>query len=543
VTRRDEQMSMRQARHLVKRMTAGEMREKKAPETAGMITGRPLPEEFERQLADAYEARLLCLVCLRPADSFYLIAGSAQFYMKQLVRLGVPGEHALWLAGRDKGSIRLKGMRRAPCCLSCALLAGMTQMPVSQLQIDLHAAGSRDQPVPVAILGESEEIIRDILGKLRAEDGKRDKARRKQEEYEMRLKGAHKDVADFFEKLEKGQLDKIQALGYMTAIGGNGHIKVYHGEPGRAVPSDGRYITSISATPRNPRRTVDNATGLIAKWERENLNTEPEPVIAAEEDEDMPREYRMWSDQKKASLVTRYDYADDREQRELLEKNRIRRRDITRFREGLEKNGYILSPVPVPLPDDLNRTQACESCAKDKTLTLKNFAQEKIQGRYTWLKKCSDCYTEKPVAAELHIPPVAPVVAAENEERLITCVLCGSKRPNKGRGLCGSCHERHRRAGTLEQFPSLVPKPETEDPMDATEAERMIALMGRKREIRARLAVIDEEKAGKEKELAEQVARLRELLSQATRELDSEKERLAAERNQVEDELLKLVGE
>lgn len=33
------------------------------------------------------------------------------------------------------------------------------------------------------------------------------------------------------------------------------------------------------------------------------------------------------------------------------------------------------------------------------------------------------------------------------------CVSCGRRRQDKGRGLCGGCHESNRTAGTLDRFP------------------------------------------------------------------------------------------
>ncbi len=514
MTRAADQMSLRQAKRVVKRMIAAETG--KAPRAPDLTRpGKPPPvSEFSEQLRDAseqlrdaYRRHMLCLACLRATDYFYLIAGSGEFYMRQLSRLGVPAAEALLLAGINKDKGTLGGMRRTPVCLSCATGAGMEKLPVSDTEINLRAAEGLggEQPVPVALLAESEEIIQGILAELSAKDKKRDQARRKQEEYEMRLKGAQKDVADFFEKLEKGKIAGIEALGYLGDIT-NGHIKVFFGEPGRAVASDGRFVTTVSQTPRNPERTVSNARGKIAKWERENLRTEPEPA-AEDEDDDMTREYRMWSDQKKASLVTRYDYADDQGQRDLLEKNRIRPRDIERFREQVAEHGWKLSPVQVPLPDELSREQMCNTCGKDKALIRENFAQEKIQGKYSWAKKCNDCKAAGTIRTDPGEFTLLPGVPAEIE-------LIPDVPPPAA---------------------AAVQPPEAEPPLASSEASRMIALMGRKRDISARLAVIGEEKARKVKDLEEQMARL-------TRELDEEKKRLSTERDQVENDLLELVS-
>jgi hypothetical protein len=496
---RQDAMTMRQAKRLVRSYAQGEGRGKKAAkapaplETSGLILGRPLDpaDEFGDALADAYQDKLLCYVCMGSTDYFYLIAGSSDFYMKQLVRLGVRPEEALRLTAwdkarhRDEEYARLGGMRRAPVCPVCATKAGMEKMPASYAEIRMraHAGAGPEQPIPVPILGDSEEVIQNVLDKLRGMDMKRDQARRKQEEYEMRLKGAQKDVADFVEKLEKGKLDNIRALGYMPDIS-NGHIKIYHGEPGREVAKDGRFITTISQTPRNAERTVSNAQGLIARWERENLNTEPEEEAT---------ETRL-TDAEKAGLIARYDYADEAGQRALLEKHGIRHQDIAGFREYLIGRNWKIPPWPVPLPDDLGRTQACDTCGKDEALTRENFAQEKVQGRYTWLKTCNGCKgTVKPPEAKPE-PVRKPVVPSRPE------------------------------LGTI-----------ADAPLDDSEAKRMITLMGRKRDITSRLAVIDDEKARKVAELQEQMNRL-------TADLDAEKERLIAERSAVETELLELVS-
>lgn len=487
--------SMREARRIAGRMHLGETgqaRRKalKAPE--------PLPgagylvDELSERIIDTFQGRTLCLPCLRETDCFYLVAGSADFYMKQLARLGVPPEGAVMLAGLRGSSIG--GMRRAPCCPPCALLAGMEKMPMSSAEISLRAADGlgSEQPVPVAILAESEELARSIIAGLNAQDRKRQHSRKKQEAYEMRLKGAHKDVADFFGKLEKGEVEGIQARGYLTEVSSSGHIKVYHGEPGRAVASDGRFVTTVSQTPRNPGRTIRNAEGLIRKWERENLDTEPEA-------EEMPRQYNQRTDAEKAAIVARYDYADEAKQRELLAKYSIRHRDITRFREQLAERGWNVAAEPVPLPDELDRTQMCATCGKDKALTRDNFTQEKIQGKYTWSKKCNTCKDQVPEKKAVIIIP-EPEPAALRDP--------GVKWAEDD-------------------------KPDA--PLDNTEATRMITLMGRKRDISARLAVIGEEKARKVKALEEEMARL-------TRELDEERKRLTAERDQVENDLLELVS-
>lgn len=484
---RQDAMTMRNAKRLVRSYAQGEGRggKRKAPEpleTSGLILGRPLDpaDEFGDALADAYQDKLLCYVCLGSTDYFYLIAGSSDFYMKQLVRLGVGPEEALRLTAwekarhRDEEYAKLGGMRRAPVCPVCATKAGMEKMPASYAEIRMraHAGAGPEQPIPVPILGNSEETVQNVLDKLRGMDMKRDRARQKQEEYEMRLKGAQKDVADFIEKIE--------ARGYLADIS-NGHIKIYH---------EGRFITTISQTPRNASRTVLNAEGHIARWEREHLKTEPEQEEAAE---------TSLTDAEKAGLIARYDYADEAGQRALLEKHHIRHQDMADFREYLIGRNWKIPPAPVPLPDDLGRTQACDTCGKDEALTRENFAQEKIQGRYAWSKTCNGCKgTEPKVTARDGIARVvvAPPVVPASRPELSTIA---------------------------------------DAPLDDSEAKRMITLMGRKRDITSRLAVIDGEKARKVAELQEQMNRL-------TADLDTEKERLIAERSAVETELLELVS-
>jgi hypothetical protein len=437
--------------------------------------------EFKKQLREDYLSGKICLVCLGSTDSFFLLAGSQGFHRNQLAIMGVPPMEAALIADNEKRT----ELKRTPVCPSCAQAAYLPR-PTSETTMRLMGEGERESPVPVQIIAETPELFTAMMEKIQKRAAVRMAKARKQEEYEMRLKGAQKDVADFVEGLE--------ANGYL-ADQSSGHIKIYH---------DGRFITTISQTPKNAYRTVLNAKGHIARWERENLKTEPEPQeAAAENDDDMPRQYIQRTLAEKAAIVARYDYADEVKQRELLEKHHIRHRDIARFREQLTEGGYHLAPAPILLADEPDRTQMCETCGTDKALTAANFAQEKAAGKYRWSRKCHICGEE-----------VATQVADETRT-----------------GSSGD-------PGTIAVLEpdEISTTPLDEDvPLDVSEATRMITLMGRKRDISARLAVIDAEKAAKVKDLEEQMARL-------TAELDEEKKSLTAERGEVETELLELVS-
>lgn len=495
-------LTLRQARRLVEREVLA-MERKRAPRSFPHLAGLgDAQQEFLSTTVNAYIDKLLCVACLKPCDTFVLITGSNDFCLGMLKDLGARASEALALATRDKDQL----MRQIPVCPPCAGKSKVTT--VSYAEVRLQAGGDPLAPVHVPVIAENAEYYNATMKILDARREAEDKQREKQEEYEMRIKGAQKDVADFFQNLEKGRVDGISALGYLTDIS-NGHIKVYHGEPGRAVASDGRFVTTISLTPRNAHRTVQNARGKIAQWEKANLQPADEPVIT--EDDEMPREYRTWTDAEKAAIVTRFDYADEPGQRALLDKHRIQVRDIARFREYLPRHGWNIPPEPVPPEDDLNRSQACETCGTDKALTRRNFTQEKVLGKWRWAKKCSTCEG----AAVLGIEPVAETAPAAAAAAMLQGAV-----------------KRHAEVHAEED---ILPVAEEPKALDNSEATRMIALMGRKRDINARLAVIDAEKAAKVKDLEEQMARL-------TRELDEEKKRLSTERDQVETELLELVS-
>jgi hypothetical protein len=43
---------------------------------------------------------------------------------------------------------------------------------------------------------------------------------------------------------------------------------------------------------------------------------------------------------------------------------------------------------------------------------------------------------------------------SEREQKIVTCICCGKEGSHKGRNLRTTCHNRHTRRGTLENFPT-----------------------------------------------------------------------------------------
>lgn len=65
--------------------------------------------------------------------------------------------------------------------------------------------------------------------------------------------------------------------------------------------------------------------------------------------------------------------------------------------------------------------------------------------------------------------------------RLIVCLICGQTRPNKARQLCGACHGREHRHGTLSRWPEAMSETELHRLHTGPRADRVAAYLQARR--------------------------------------------------------------
>jgi hypothetical protein len=244
-------------------------------------------------------------------------------------------------------------------------------------------------------------------------------------------------------------VEELTAKGYF-AIHNGGHIKIFEHE-------GGAFMTTLSGTPNNAKRAVANARSQVQRYEREHG--------LGEKDEEMGARgavYNKRSDAEKASIVARYDSLPASERRAFLIEEEVRPEYIPRWRLALISAGWEgIQPFDEPEPEDAPDVQRqCAGCKEDKALTREHYSLYRQSGKWFWEDVCLEC--KNPVKAEpVKVTPASRKPAVVTETR----------------------------------------------PVD-TEAQNMMTLLTRKRELEVALGGITGEKAVREKELRDALAAL-----------------------------------